>query len=130
MVFNRDCRKLLKIKYFFTFLFVLRPIFASVVPKIKPEVLACTDVRASCVLVDVSSSCGESRRARRALQECFVSPGELRKGCHLTIYTNIASPEGIPAPNISRTTRLDCVPCTILFTIRDPQGYWATLKVD
>ena len=82
------------------------------------------------MLVDVSSSSGESRSARRALQECFVSPGELRKGWHLTIYTNIARPERIPAPNISRTTRLDCVPCTILFTIRDPQGYWATLKVD
>ena len=51
MVFNRDCRKLSKIKYFFTFLFVLRPIFAAVVPKIKPEVLACIDVRASCVTV-------------------------------------------------------------------------------
>ena len=49
MVFNHDCHKLLKIKYFFTFLFVLRPIFAAVVPKIKPEVLACTDVWASCV---------------------------------------------------------------------------------
>ena len=47
--FYRDCRKLLKMKYFFTFLFVLRPIFAAVVPKIKPEVLARTDVRASCV---------------------------------------------------------------------------------
>ena len=82
------------------------------------------------LLVDVSSSSGESGRARRALQECFVSPGELRKGWHLTIYTNIARPERIPTPNISRTTRLDCVPCTILFTIRDPQGYWATLKVD
>ena len=66
------------------------------------------------MLSDISSSSGESRRARRA--ECFVSPGELRKGWHLTIYTNIARPEGIPAPNISRTTRLrlDCVPCTIL----------------
>ena len=47
---NRDCRKLLKIKYFFTFLFVLRPIFAAVIPKIKPELLACTDVRTSCVI--------------------------------------------------------------------------------
>ena len=27
VVFNHDCRTLLKIKYFFTFLFVLRPIF-------------------------------------------------------------------------------------------------------
>ena len=90
MVFYRDCRKLSKIKYFFTFLFVLRPIFAAVVPKIKPEVLACIDVRASCVTVsDISSSSGVSRRARRALQ-CFVNPGKLRKGWHLTIYANIA----------------------------------------
>ena len=90
MVFNCDCRKLSKIKYFFTFLFVLRPIFAAVVPIIKPEVLACIDVRTSRVTVsDISSSSGESRRARRALQ-CFVSPGELRKGWHLTIYANIA----------------------------------------
>ena len=84
MVFDRDCRKLSKIKYFFTFLFVLRSIFAVVIPKIKPE------VRASCVTVsDISSSSGVSRRARRALQ-CFVSSGELRKGWHLTIYANIA----------------------------------------
>ena len=90
MVFNRDCRKLSKIKYFFTFLFVLRSIFAAVVPEIKPEVLANIDVRASFVTVfDISSSSGVSRRARRALQ-CFVSPGELRKGWHLTIYANIA----------------------------------------
>ena len=86
MVFDRDCRKLSKIKYFFTFLFVLRSIFAVVIPKIKPEVLANIDVRASCVTVsDISSSSGVSRRARRAL-----SSGELRKGWHLTIYANIA----------------------------------------
>ena len=76
--------------YFVTFLFVLRSIFAVVVPKIKPEVLACIDVRASCVTVsDISFSSGKSRSAHRALQ-CFVSPGELRKGWHLTIYANIA----------------------------------------
>ena len=85
MVFNFDCRKLSKIKYFVTFLFVLCSIFAVVVPKIKPEVLPCIDVRASCVTVsDISYSSRESRSARRALQ-CFVSPGELRKGWHLTI---------------------------------------------
>ena len=90
MVFNCDCRKLSKIKYFFTFLFILRSIFAVVVPKIKPEVLACIDVQASCVTVsDISYSSGESRSAGRALQ-CFVSPGELRKGWYLTIYANIA----------------------------------------
>ena len=84
--FDRDCRKLSKIKYFFTFLFVLRSIFAVVIPKIKPEVLANIYVRASCVTVsDISSSSGVSRRARRALQS-----GELRKGWHLTIYANIA----------------------------------------
>ena len=63
------------------------------------------------------------------LQECFVSPGELRKGGHLTINANTDLPEGIPVPNW-RTTRLDCAPCTILLTIRNPQGYWATLKGD
>ena len=66
MVFNCDCRKLSKIKYFFTFLFILRSIFAVVVPKIKPEILACIDVRVSCVTVsDISYSSGESQSAGR-----------------------------------------------------------------
>ena len=96
MVFNRDCRKLSKIKYFFTFLFVLRSIFAAVVPRIKPEVLVKIDVRASCVMVsDISSS---SERVERynslSVLVNFVKAGILQYMPILLVFRAFLLPTG------------------------------------
>ena len=67
MVYNHDCRKLIKIKCLFTFPFVLPPIFAAVVLKINPEVLTCTDVRAACVIFLLANHEGHVESYRNAL---------------------------------------------------------------
>ena len=97
MVFNRACRKLSKLKYFFTFLFVLRFTFAAVVPKIKSEVLANIEVRASCVTVSDTPAYLEERVERyNALSVLvnFVKAGILQYMPVLLVFVAFLHPTG------------------------------------
>ena len=89
------------IKYFFTFLFVSRPIFAAVIPKIKPEFLACTDVRASCVTYLIfrlppANLEGRVERYRNALSVLvnFVKVGILQNIPILLVLRALLYPTG------------------------------------